>query len=187
MQDNSTLWANKMCITELRPMCYPNAFTLRENKFKLLLLIEGGPGGCWEEQKTPSVWPLMCLYLPHLEESGVAAQVAKARQQQMFHCVFAQHGDDFTHDLSRKTHRHWREGKKTSHGFQELDRRKCHLGTMWRLYDWVSANQTVSYRNIFPIYRKHLTWFSKSFEILSKNKKPKCWNTSKLISSWCNE
>lgn len=42
-----------MCITELRLTCCPNEFTLGENKFKLLLLIDGGPGGCWEMQKTP--------------------------------------------------------------------------------------------------------------------------------------
>lgn len=29
--DNSTLWANEMCITELRLTCCPNEFTLREN------------------------------------------------------------------------------------------------------------------------------------------------------------
>lgn len=50
-------------------------------------------------------------YLSHLEESGVAAQVAEARQQQMFYSVFAQHCDNFTHDLSRKTHGRQHEEK----------------------------------------------------------------------------
>lgn len=69
-------------------------------------------------------WWWWCRYLSHLEESGVTAQVAEARQQQMLHCVLAQHCDNFTHDLSRKTHGRQHE-EKTSHGFQELDRRIC--------------------------------------------------------------
>lgn len=38
-------------------------------------------------------------YLANLKESGIAAQIAKPWQQQILHCVFTQHGNNFTHDL----------------------------------------------------------------------------------------
>lgn len=37
-----------------------------------------------------------------MEESGITAQFTETWQQQVLHCVFAQHGDNFTHDLYRE-------------------------------------------------------------------------------------
>lgn len=42
-------------------------------------------------------------YLAHLKESGIAAQVAETWQKQKLHSIFAQHGDNFTHDLLERT------------------------------------------------------------------------------------
>ena len=38
-------------------------------------------------------------YLADLEEPGITAQITEAHQQQALYGVFAQHGDQFAHDL----------------------------------------------------------------------------------------
>lgn len=44
----------------------------------------------------------VCVHLADLEEPGITAQLTEAQQQQVLHCVFAQHGYQLAHDLQNK-------------------------------------------------------------------------------------
>lgn len=167
--------------------------------------MDGGPGGCWEKHKPPayvawkrrSYW--WCRYLPHLEESGVAAQVAETRQQQMLHCVLAQHCDNFTHDLWRKTHGRQREEKhhmafrSSTAGHVCEPPPKYNVDALWLP---VSMNQTGSIDEVVLLslqwtaniwlWAHDLTSHFKCYEGV-KNRNPKGCDTSEVISSWCNE
>lgn len=194
-----------MCITELRLTCCPNEFTLRENKFKLLLLIDGGPGGCREKRKHPAHVALKIrnevslrlvvsvpFALGRVWRRCTGCRSAAAADAPLCPCPTL--WQLYTWSVEENTR--WKhEGKhhmafrSSTAGYVFEPPPKYNADALWL---WVSVNQTVliaKVRIVIPINCKHLALcaqFNKSMNGWKKETQRAAIHL-KWVSSWCNE
>lgn len=123
-----------MCITELRLTCCLNEFTLRENKCRLPLLIDSGPGGCWEKHKHPA-----CAW---------SIKKKKKKKPTSLWLVVVVVSVPFA--LGR-VGRHCTGCRSAA----AADAPLCPCPTLWQLYTWSVEENTWT-----PAWGKNITWLS---------------------------